>query len=301
VRCPYHYFLKYLLHIDVPDEHEDDLSSWLNPLDFGSLLHELLCDFMQGLKTSAELPQIKHLAAMKKLVQEKAEKKRKSTPVTHEAAYRADIERLEQAAEIFLHAEAGQKNTQPVGFEVSFGFGRKGELDSPEPVLLQLTKDITLKLRGRIDRVDKVTDGYAIWDYKSGSAYSYKEASLNHAGSYLQWALYAYVLDEILKKDARAGRVVQSGYFFTTEREYGKRIAPQLPTRHELGDRLQPLFELVADGCFFHIQKEDHCKFCEYSRVCATEGITSKKWKSMAKESGTQGAAEEKISRWLNG
>ncbi len=301
VRCPYHYFLKYLLHIDVPDEREEEGASWLNPLDFGSLLHDLLCAFMQDLRSRGELPQIKHIPAMKKLLYEKAEKKRKSIPVTHEAAYRADIERLEQAVEIFLHAEAQQENTEPIGFEVSFGFGRDDELDSPEPVLLRLTKDVQLKLRGRMDRIDKVEHGYAIWDYKSGSAYSYKEASLNHAGSYLQWALYAYVLDEILEKDQSPDRVVQSGYFFATAREYGRRIAPQLPARHELGDRLLPLFELVAEGCFFHIQKEDHCKFCEYRRLCGTEGITAKKWQGITEQTGTQGDIEQKIGRWLHG
>ena len=301
VRCPYHYFLKYLLHIDVPDEYEEDATSWLNPLDFGSLLHDLLCDFMQDLKDKDELPQTKHIPAMKQLLREKAEKKKETTPVTHEAAYRADIERLEQAVEIFLNVEARQENTQPIGFEVSFGFGREGELDSAEPVLLRLTKDIKLRLRGRIDRVDKVEGGYAIWDYKSGSAYSYREASLNRAGSYLQWALYAYVLDEILKREGREGHVVQSGYFFTTEREYGKRVAPPLPARHELGDRLQPLFELVSAGNFLHIQKEDHCTFCEFNRICATESITPKKWEGIEEEIGTQGDTEAKVGRWLHG
>ena len=300
VSCPYRYFLKYLLHIDVPDKNEEDVTTWLNPLDFGNFLHELLCDFMQELKDNDEQPESKHIPVMKARAKEKAEKLKETLPVTHEAAYRADIERLEQTIEIFLNVEARQKNTQPVGFEVSFGFGQMGELDSPMPVLLRLAEGIKLNLRGRIDRVDKIEDGYAIWDYKSGSAYSYKEASLNHAGSYLQWALYAYVLDEILKRGGYKDRVVQSGYFFTTEREYGKRIAPVLPARHELGDRLKPLFELVAEGYFFHIQKEDHCKYCEYNRVCATEAITPKEWKEIEKGVGTQGETEEKISRWLN-
>ena len=285
----------------MPDEYEEDATSWLNPLDFGSLLHDLLCDFMQELKDNDEQPERKHIPAMKALANEKAEKQKQTTPVTHEAAYRADIARLERAVEIFLHVEARQENTQPIGFEVSFGFGQQGELSTPEPVLLKLAKDIVLKMRGRIDRVDKVEDGYAIWDYKSGSAHSYGEASLQRAGSYLQWALYAYVLDEILKGQDRQIRVVQSGYFFTTEREYGRRIAPILPTCHELGDRLRPLFELVAEGYFLHIQQEDHCKFCEYARVCAAEGITPKVWKEIEDEVGSQGNTGERVARWLHG
>ncbi len=301
VKCPYQYFLKYVLHIDAPEEDEEDATTWLNPLDFGSMLHDLLCDFMQQLHVCGEKPDRKHLPAMKAMVTEKAERQREKTPVTHEAAYRADVGRLEQAAEIFLNVEAGQENTQPIGFEVSFGLGQDGELDTREPVLVKLAQSIELKLRGRIDRVDKVEDGYAIWDYKSGSAYSYREASLQHVGSYLQWALYAYVLDEILKREESDRKVVRSGYFFTTEREYGRRIAPVLPPRHEVGDKLRPLFDLVSEGCFYHIQKEDHCKFCEYSRVCAEERIDTKAWDVMQERGGGQGATEEKVGEWING
>jgi ATP-dependent helicase/nuclease subunit B len=128
VKCPYHYFLKYVLSIDVPDEYEEDATSWLNPLDFGNLLHDLLCDFMQELKDNDEKPEQKHMPAMKARAKEKAEEQKVTTPVPHEAAYRADVERLEQAVEIFLNVEARQENTQPVGF------GQEGELNTPEPV-----------------------------------------------------------------------------------------------------------------------------------------------------------------------
>ena len=301
VRCPYRYFLKYILHIDPPDEYEEDTTRWLNPLDFGSLLHDLLYEFMRDLKEQGEKPDRKQVPAMKAKLQEKIEKQKETTPVTHEAAYRSDVDRLEQAVEIFLRVEERQREgVDPVGFEVSFGFGLDGELNSPEPVIVQLAKDIKLLLRGRIDRVDKTDAGYVIWDYKSGSASSYKEDALQQAGSYLQWAVYAYALDEILQRLGDDQRVVRSGYFFVSAREYGRHVVPALPAPYELGDLLRPLFQLIEQGTFPHIQKESQCKYCEFNRVCGTEGVGPKRWKEMAGECGDRAMAE-RIGSWLDG
>ena len=301
IKCPYQYFLKHVLLIDVPEESEDDVTTWLTPLDFGSMLHDILCVFMQQLQVRGEKPAGDHLPNLIDMVREKAAEQRNKTPVTHEAAYRADVARLEQAAEIFLKAETQQRDAEPVGFEVSFGFGRTGARSMREPVLLRLGGSISLKLRGQIDRVDRVDEGYAIWDYKTGSAASYGEASLHQFSSHLQWALYAYALDEIHDRAGTDGDVVRSGYFFPTDREYGRRIAPPLPPRHELGDRLRPLFDMVSEGGFYHIQKQDHCKYCEYRRVCATERIDGKSWKSMREAGDPPGQVDQLVSEWLDG
>ncbi|MDE0965986.1 MAG: PD-(D/E)XK nuclease family protein [Candidatus Latescibacteria bacterium] len=300
VQCPYRYFLKYILAIQPVEEYVEDTTRWLNPLTYGRLLHDLLCDFMEELKARDELPTSAHIPAMKARAKEKIEEQKKSVPVTHEAAYRADVERLEQAVEIFLNVEAQQQDVQPTGFEVSFGFGKDGGLHSPKPVSLDLGKGIDLLLRGWIDRVDKVGEGYVIWDYKSGSAGPYKEGTLVHAGAYLQWALYAYALNEILKRQGIEEQVVQSGYFFVSERTYGKRVAPILPPRLALGDLLRPLFELVAQGQFFHLQKEDHCKYCDYHSVCASERVDAKKWKEIEKVM-PDGDEQDRVGGWLHG
>ena len=52
--CPYRYFLKYILAIEPLDEYAEDTTRWLDPLTYGSLLHDLLYDFMQELKERNE-------------------------------------------------------------------------------------------------------------------------------------------------------------------------------------------------------------------------------------------------------
>ena len=109
------------------------------------------------------------------------------------------------------------------------------------------------------------------------------------------------------RRDTRAKgideRVVQSGYFFTTAREYGKRVAPRLMTRHELGAILQPLFDLVASGRFLHLQKGakgDRCSYREFDRLCDGECVTPSKWKKALTEISTKSFADEAVSRWFN-
>ena len=56
--------------------------AWLNPLDFGSLLHDLLCDFMQALTDGNELPAARHIPALQALARERTEAQKDVTPVT---------------------------------------------------------------------------------------------------------------------------------------------------------------------------------------------------------------------------
>ena len=302
VRCPFRYFLQHVLRVEPLEEFVEDSTCWLNPLDFGKLLHVLLCDFMKVLQERNERPdREKHADLLREKLEEKIEEYRELIPVQHEAAFQADKQRLDQSTQIFLAAESIQKNVEPVGFEVSFGFGKKEGLNCPEPVLLHLTDRVRILLRGYIDRVDRVGKNFHIWDYKTGSATHYTEESLLGAGSYLQWALYAYALNEILRREKEKGRVDRSGYFFTSDRGYGQRVAPELPAPGELGAKLEPLFELVANGCFFPLQKQDQCTYCDYCGACASDPIQKKHMAGVKEAMPEQSRITELMERWIHG
>ena len=147
---------------------------------------------------------------------------------------------------------------------------------------IRLTERLRFLLQGRIDRVDAVAVSggvgeYEIWDYKTGSTFGYDAGDLLAEGVRLQWVLYAYALEEM----ARGSRVRQSGYFFAGDRGLGRRFDAVPPDPQELGALLEPLFEMVAQGAFLHVQKglsaapglrmHDHCTFCDFRRVCASE------------------------------
>ena len=273
-RCPYRYFLNHVLEIQPIEKAESDPTRWLDPLSYGALLHALFHKFMQLLKARGERPdREQHRTLIQELLQKEIDAKKETHPVEHQAAYRADVKRLSQAAQVFLAVESDQKNTDPIGFEVSFGFGELGGLNSETPVTLELAEDVNFRIRGRIDRVDRVEDKIVIWDYKTGSMAQYDERDLLKRGTHLQWALYAYALNSILRQRDESNRVQLSGYVFPGDREHGRRLSDTPPTPEALANVLRPLLELAANGGFFHIQKSQECDYCIYNRVCSKERL----------------------------
>lgn len=302
-RCPYRYFLAYVLGIRPLEEPEADPTRWLDPLSYGALLHRLFHKFMQALKARGERPdRDQHGALIQTLLEEEIETYEKIRPVEHQAAYRADVKRLSRAAQVFLAVESDEKNADPIGFEVGFDFGKSGGLNSEKPVMLELSEDVKFRIRGYIDRVDRVENGFAIWDYKTGSATQYDERDLLKRGTHLQWALYAYALNEILKRQNEPGHVQISGYVFPGDREHGRRLSAAPPAPEDLAHALRPLLELVSNGGFFHIQKDRECDYCAYNRVCANERMDAKalaKAHETMADNGDFAPLLDNLNRWM--
>ena len=302
-RCPYRYFLNHVLEIQPIEKTETDPTRWLDPLSYGALLHSLFHKFMQLLKARGERPdRDRHGTLIRELLQKEIEAKKETHPVEHEAAYRADVKRLSQAAEVFLSVESDQKNTDPIGFEISFGFGESGGLNCEPPVTLELAEEVVLRIRGRIDRVDRVDDNFAIWDYKTGSMAQYDEQDLLKRGTHLQWALYAYALNSILRQQREPGHVQLSGYVFPGDREHGRRLSETPPAPETLANVLRPLLELVAQGGFFHIQKSQECDYCIYNRVCSKERLDANALADAREEMGDDpnfALLLDSLNRWM--
>jgi len=271
--CPYRFFLRYVLGVDALREREEDPSRWLDALDFGSLLHEILHDFMEALGRHPTAADEERLLA---LVDSKAVEWRETRVVPpNDVAYEADLKRLREAARIFLREEAGRTDVEPVAFELSFGMGERAGVHHPAPVTIPLGKDRTIQLRGQIDRIDRTPDGYELWDYKSGSDSPYSAGDLLDGGRKLQWLLYAYALQQLIDRDPSLSKapIARSGYFFVSEKTQGRRIADHPLPPEALAPELQPLFEMLAAGGFPKIHKNGSapCHFCEYQHVCADE------------------------------
>ena len=273
--CPYRYFLRNVLYVRPPDVRDPAPGHWLTPLEFGSLLHEILCTFMTNLSGRGECVDIdRHTALLFDIMETAVSHLRGRIPIREreQDGYRTDIRRLERCLRVFLNEEA-RRDVRPAGFEVSFGFRESGKLSTPEPVMLRLSEDVQFRLRGKIDRVDEGAGGYEAWDYKSGSSSNYNEQNLLAEARRLQWVLYAFALDELLAGEGVEGRTVQSGYFFPNEREHGLRVAQSPLLRRAVAKVLEPFFDMVGQGAFLHVHKYDGaCTWCDYKTVCGSEG-----------------------------
>lgn len=297
--CPYRYFLKYVLRVRPPDVPEETPGRWLTPLEFGSLLHGVLREFMTALVARGERIDIeRHKGLLETILERQLEAQKRQTPVVHEAGYRVDVSRLRRAARIFLNEES-RREAAPIGFEVSFGLGEADGFSRPEPVKIKLSDSVEFSLRGSIDRIDRSGESYEVWDYKTGSTYDFDEFDLLSGGRRLQWALYAFALEEILADAGVSGRVSRAGYFFTSDREHGLRISQPPPAREKVAERLESLFDLVSEGAFLHIQKSEACTFCDYHGVCASERRGSKDMNAIRESTSKERPFLESLERWM--
>ncbi len=271
MRCPYRYFLRYVLELKGPPDREDP-GRWLNPAEFGSALHRLFYRFLSALRERGERPSVeKHGLLLAQVLRELVEELKQDIPVRHEASLRADLRRLERSARIFLRAESRNQEAEVVDLELSFGAGGHDGALFREGVVLALSERLQLRLQGRIDRIDRQGQGCLIWDYKTGSSTPYEGEDLLRGGIHLQWALYAHAFEEVLRQREHEGVVSSAGYFFVGAREHGRQLAAPPPAPGRVAGLLAPVVEMVDQGAFFHLQKERQCLHCDYASLCSGE------------------------------
>jgi ATP-dependent helicase/nuclease subunit B len=272
-KCPFRYFLQRGLGLDTVDDAEPNPDVWLDPLTRGSLMHALYATIMREIRDRQETPDpARHGARLHELGLEALARHRALVPPPSEGVYEREERELLNDLALFLKFEAedcGQR--KPIGFEVGFGGATEGEaLGRREPIVIDLGDGLRFKLRGRIDRVDKLADGtYEAVDYKTGGAFLPRGLDATFAGGrQLQHALYALVAVELLRETDPQARVVGS-YYFPTRRGTRARQVRAASTQAKAADVLRDLFDLLAAGAFVHTPDEDEdCRFCDFSRAC---------------------------------
>ncbi|MBR5157669.1 MAG: helicase-exonuclease AddAB subunit AddB [Clostridia bacterium] len=186
--CPFAYFVQFglkakerkLLEIDTPD--------------IGWLLHSVIDEFSKYMQKNGESYKQMTRERCEQIVDELVAKMTKNMFI--ENLYSKNklavlIKRLKQMVMksvwvICEHIKRGE--FEPCGFEVAFD--ENGEMP---PVVINLPTGETITLAGRIDRIDKYSDGTNLYiriiDYKSGN----KEFSLNDIFNKLSLQLAVYL------------------------------------------------------------------------------------------------------------
>lgn len=285
-RCPYQYFLKSVIHVDPLEELEFDSDAWLAANQFGLMLHELLQKTMDEICAAGKKPALTFLTRMQVLAEEALTGWRMKVPPPGEAAFQRRRDELLESCEIFLRREEEECRTlTPKYFEVSFGFGEASDdsIAMPDPLVLSLGAKTSIRIRGRIDRVDhdEARDEWYVWDYKSGSTYEYERGGSLQCGMKLQHALYARAVEAMLARKGMTGKVAKSGYYFPTPKGRGARI-PRECTDAELKTALTDLCDVIGSGYFLHAEGE-RCKWCSYGEVCGGANVAAQQaWAKMA-------------------
>ena len=277
--CPRRYFFRHGLGIYPPDQWIVDQERWLDPLQFGNLVHELFEHFLAGLTEKGLTPDVKRdRVPLLNSLQSRIDDLKSRVPTPNEDVYRRTCDLLEEICEIFLDKEeqyCRENHARPWVLEASLGLESESntELDCPDPIPLTLSDGRLLRFSGRIDRIDKLNaDGserYAIWDYKSGSSYGFDAEDPFKQGRKLQPFLYVGMLrHRISARGGLADQVESFGYFFPSPRTEGLRLQW---TRAELrgGDAvLKHLCALMSEGVFLPTNEPRDCTYCDYLPVC---------------------------------
>ncbi|MFC2167506.1 PD-(D/E)XK nuclease family protein [Acidobacteriota bacterium] len=271
-RCPYGYFLRYVLAVSPPDEILIDKAAWLDAMERGSLIHDVLYEFMKGLREKGETLGEKDFGEeIRRVAVDVMRTYREENPPPSEAVFEREKGEIFGALDIFLKAEEKrEEKVEPLLFEVNFGI--KGEVGEgiEESVTVELGPGLSFRLKGKIDRVDRQgRSSYRVIDYKTGSYKSYENIKAFGKGKCLQHALYAEAAEKILKekKIDGAARVTVTGYSFPTGRGDGREILIENFDRVRLKELLIHLFSILEKG-YFLVNPKASCDFCDYGIVC---------------------------------
>ena len=278
--CPYRFFLSRVLRIRARAEPEQTLE--IAPLQRGNLVHAILDELVQRfLAGSASWPE--YLNDASAMLGEIMERHFSELPagitglplswnlirgqVAEELAAYLDAERRQADAS---RAGAGW---QPVAAEQ--GFDRV-------PIAAGKWR---LRLSGRIDRIDRSSDGLRIVDYKTGAA-APESADGYQEGRSLQLPAYLHA--------AAHGQPEQlhecsAELHYVSERAAYRRV--RLPGAQLAGDTrftevLAAMAEAIASGSFFYQPGEGraHCRWCDYRDVCHTRVADYARRKSAGSE-----------------
>ena len=274
-KCPYKYFLDYVLRIKIPEEAHYDPENWLDPLERGSLLHKIFERFYKEINFN--LKQIDYDKAKKfllKIVQEEINKKHEEIPPPNQLVFNREASEIKSSAEVFLINEINNSdNFVPKYFEYSFGYDYKK--DSYPAAKIKLPSGEEIKLRGKIDRIDQTDDNnFNIIDYKTGSTYAYSNSDYFKEGSQLQHAIYALAFEDISDEPVS---VNQSIYYFPTLKGEGQKIIREpegIYKREEVKEIIDGLLDIISDGnfvmCKWDYNNKD-CDYCDYNTICDRE------------------------------
>jgi RecB family exonuclease len=185
VGCPHAYLMSAVLYVEPVERPE---TIWqMSPLDRGSLVHEVLEQFV----AEGEFDRVR-LRALAEAACAVAE----GRGITgRRLLWERDRRVLLAELDEFFDADAAwraERGAQPLAAELSFGFANDGR----EPVEVRWDDGRVLRLRGKADRIDVTAAGeLLVVDYKTGKPDAYK--ALTHenpvgVGDHLQLPVYAH-------------------------------------------------------------------------------------------------------------
>jgi ATP-dependent helicase/nuclease subunit B len=282
-RCPLKFFYQEILGIRPKDVAMFDRSIWLDAMHRGNLFHRIYERYYaEILQKKEQMNQIKHDSQLLKDITEQVISETvEQIPAPSPHVLEKECAGIRKDVQIFLNSEL-KRTSLPKYLELAL-HKEDGHFE------LELSEELTLPIKGYIDRVDETAPSqYKIFDYKTGSPKYYKPNEFFSGGTKLQHALYAVALEQWLKKsglDPNA-EVMESAYFFPTEKGMGEEVPRRQNRREDLAKLTQSMLDAMRHGVFPPTMDPKNCKWCEFAKVCTNHATQMEdKWRE---ETNTQ-------------
>jgi hypothetical protein len=270
--CPFRFFLKRGLGVRPVDDRERDKDIWLDPLTRGSELHDLYAALLRRTRDEGRRPNKGDGTWLIALAQERLSKLNQEMPAATVEVCERESKDFLADIELFLEAESVNSKSTPIAFEVSFGRPLDDDyepLARSEPVEIDLGKGITLRIAGRIDRIDQVgTASFEVLDYKTGGFWRDGWRGLFNGGRRLQHALYGLAAAELLKARYKNPKVTAGVYYFSSHKGRQERVTIPTPAKAAIAALLGDLRDSIIKGQFVRTSDQNDCKFCNYVAAC---------------------------------
>ena len=279
-KCAFRFFVTRGLRVSAIESGDRERDVWLTPLIRGSLLHEMYETLLRRCRDEGRAVSVKkdqgwlREAGEAQLTALAIEMPPPSSEVK-EREWRDYLEDLD----LFVQSEETHAaRARPVGLEVGFGSRHEdnGEsLASKDPVDVTIG-DITIRLSGRIDRIDQLKDGtFQIVDYKTGSFYEPNWTGTFAGGRRLQHALYGLAALALLKRQFKTPVLVGAQYYFSSKKGQQHRLPIPMQSAKDIGTVLNDIRGVIAGGTFITTKDKADCSFCEYSAACGGEAANA--------------------------
>ena len=273
-RCGFLYLLQNVLRLSPVPEPEERRR--IDPLERGDLFHRVAERYLRELRDRGLLP-VRDTeparARLSEMAEEALEGLVAGSPPRFTLLWQREKRRFHETVQGWLGREAAfAARSTPAHFELSFGLDKppdEEEPHDPEPLEIDLGDGRSLRVSGRIDRIDRREDGLVLRDYKTGRAPK-DDGGIFRGGKQLQIPFYVLAVSKLLPGE----RVVDA---FLDYVDGGRQVAfrPDLAQGPEFRDLLRRLVDLVARGVF--VQEPTACDFCDFTAVCGPKALLQRR------------------------
>jgi len=267
--CPYRFYLQAVLRLR-PWEIPEPIDT-LDPMERGSLIHEVQFEFFRELGADNLLP-VTHgnlseaVRRLDRVLDRVAARFREALAPAIARVWEDGVAAVRTDMHGWLgHLADDDAGFVPSNFELAFGLasGRgRDPASTPDPVPI----DCGIQLRGSIDLVERHPSGaLRVTDHKTGRV-RLPEGGVTAGGSVLQPVLYALVAEKLFP-DAEVveGRL----YHCTAAGGYEIRSVPVNAQARAGAEVLAgAVSEALDQGFLPALPKPDACRYCDYRIVC---------------------------------